>query len=58
MQSELMDRIQPNNLDAERAVLGSAILDRSALITARSSDLNSLSRRIFTIPNIQWLSRS
>ena len=34
MQSELMDRIQPNNLDAERAVLGSAILDRNALLTA------------------------
>jgi len=34
MQSELMDRIQPNNLDAERAVLGSAVLDRNAFLTA------------------------
>jgi replicative DNA helicase len=31
--AELMDRIPPNNLDAERAVLGSAILDRNALMT-------------------------
>ncbi|MDR3280339.1 MAG: replicative DNA helicase [Synergistaceae bacterium] len=31
---ELSDRIQPNNLEAERAVLGSAILDRNALMTA------------------------
>jgi replicative DNA helicase len=29
-----MDRIQPNNLDAERAVLGAVILDRSALPVA------------------------
>jgi replicative DNA helicase len=29
-----MDRIQPNNLDAERAALGSAILDRGALMAA------------------------
>jgi replicative DNA helicase len=29
-----MDRIQPNNLDAERAVLGAVILDRSALPAA------------------------
>jgi replicative DNA helicase len=29
-----MDRIPPNNLDAERAVLGSAILDKNALMTA------------------------
>ncbi|MDR1132915.1 MAG: replicative DNA helicase [Synergistaceae bacterium] len=31
---ELMDRIQPNNLDAERAVLGAVILDKGALPTA------------------------
>ncbi|MDR0652035.1 MAG: replicative DNA helicase [Synergistaceae bacterium] len=29
-----MDRIQPNNLDAERAVLGAVILDRNALPAA------------------------
>jgi replicative DNA helicase len=29
-----MDRIQPNNLDAERAVLGAVILDKGALPTA------------------------
>jgi replicative DNA helicase len=30
----LLDRIQPNNLDAERAVLGAAIMDKSALLSA------------------------
>ena len=34
MQSELIDRIQPNNLEAERAALGAAILDRNAFLTA------------------------
>jgi replicative DNA helicase len=32
-----MDRIQPNNLDAERAALGSAILDKNALLVALES---------------------
>ncbi|MDR1509897.1 MAG: replicative DNA helicase [Synergistaceae bacterium] len=32
--SELLDRIQPNNLDAERAVLGAAIMDKGALLSA------------------------
>ncbi|MDR1650753.1 MAG: replicative DNA helicase [Synergistaceae bacterium] len=32
MAAELSDRIQPNNLEAERAALGSAILDRNALM--------------------------
>jgi replicative DNA helicase len=31
---ELIDRIQPNNLDAERAVLGAIILEKSALPVA------------------------
>jgi replicative DNA helicase len=35
--SELLDRIQPNNLDAERAALGSAILDKNALMAALES---------------------
>jgi replicative DNA helicase len=39
---ELIDRIPPNNLDAERAVLGAAILDRNALMavaeTLRAAD--------------------
>jgi replicative DNA helicase len=32
--SELLDRIPPNNLEAERAALGAAILDKNALYTA------------------------
>ena len=41
MEEALVKRIMPNSLEAEQSVIGSMIMDKDAIVTARTSTTRS-----------------